>query len=170
MTSYAQDLAARYAAGRARLWGNAANNNAPLLIPQFLPARAVVALPPPPVAPSADELSHPYGAPLNMLAPCSWRFLVAYVALKTGVSQAEIMGRAHNPHIVAARHRAFTAVYKHTQNSMPAMGKLFDRDHTTILVAIRKYGDTNKLVEMTASQRTLDRRRNRARLSDGAQK
>lgn len=167
MTSYAQNLAARYAAGRARLWGSAANNNAPLLIAPPRPTRVVVELVPPL---AAVEVEHPYGAPLNMLAPCSWRFLLSYVSLKTGVSQADIMGRAHTSHIVSARHQAFTVVYKHTQNSMPAMGKIFDRDHTTILVAIRKYGDTNKLVELTVSHSTLARRRETAAQNADAQK
>jgi hypothetical protein len=147
MTSYAQDLAARYAAGRARLWGNAANNNAPLLIPQFLPARAVVALPPPPAAPSADELSHPYGAPLNMLAPCSWRFLVAYASLKTGVSAKDILSPNRSRDIMPARYAAIGLVYQHTQFSLPQTGKAFDRDHSTVLHALHKTGTREKLVE-----------------------
>lgn len=145
MTSYAQDLAARYAAGRARLWGSAANNNAPLLIPQFLPARVVEALPPPP---DVDEMHIAHGAPLNMLAPCSWRFLVAYVSLKTGVGAKDILSPSRSRDILPARYIAIGLVYQHTQFSLPQTGKAFGRDHSTVLHALHKTGTREKLVEM----------------------
>lgn len=145
MTSYAQDLAARYAAGRARLWGNAANNNAPLPIPQFLPARAVEALPSPL---AADEMHIAHGAPLNMLAPCSWRFLVAYVSLKTGVGAKDILSPSRSRDILPARYIAIGLVYQHTQFSLPQTGKAFGRDHSTVLHALHKTGAREKLVEM----------------------
>lgn len=83
----------------------------------------------------------------NMLAQPSWRFIVSLVALKHGVMQREILGRGRTRGVVAARHEAMALVYRHTQASMPAVGRYFDRDHSSIHHALTKLGATHKLVE-----------------------
>lgn len=83
----------------------------------------------------------------NMLAQPSWRFIVSLVALKHGVMQREILGRGRTRGVVAARHEAMALVYRHTQASMPAVGRYFDRDHSSIHHALTKFGATHKLVE-----------------------
>lgn len=84
---------------------------------------------------------------LNMLAPPSWRFLLALSALKHGVLQREVLGRSRQVHIVAARYEAMALTYQHTQASMPKVGRHFNRDHTTVLHGLRKRGAVQKLVE-----------------------
>lgn len=86
----------------------------------------------------------------NMLAQPSWRFILSLVALKHGVMQREILGPYRNRAIVAARHEAIAMTYQHTQLSMPAVGRLFARDHTTVLHALKKTGGRAKLVEKPA--------------------
>jgi hypothetical protein len=148
MTSYAQDLAARYAAGRARLWGagvaSPANTNTRPMLRIVRDVNRKWKL-----SPVEPEPEAPQCAPLNMLQLCSSRFLLAYAALKHGVKEVDILGAAKPVEIVAARHDAIRLIYRHTQHSMPAVGKIFNRDHTTILHAIRKGGSTSKLVDQS---------------------
>ncbi len=94
-----------------------------------------------------DEFPILENAPLNMLTPCSWRFLVRLAGLRKGLSASEVMCRSRRPHIVAARTDALALVYRHTQHSLPGVGQLFSLDHTTVIHALHKTGSTSKLVE-----------------------
>lgn len=130
--------AAHYAAVRARLFGR----------------NVVVEVPPAPTAPAARRAIEPIRpepedtAPLNMLKPCHWRFLVKLAAVRHEVSEADVRSDSRKRLFVAARTEAMALVYQHTQASMPAVGHLFGRDHTTVLHALRKAGSTGKLVEV----------------------
>ncbi len=138
-----------YADIRARLMGHP-RRAVPLLAipaPQIASAPAPVAFAPvedyePPVVDNT-----PHGAPLNMLAPCSWKFLRDLAALRHGISVREIMSPSRGRPVVAARYEAMALVYQHSQLSLPQVGRLFKRDHTTVLHALRKVGATGKLVE-----------------------
>jgi hypothetical protein len=83
-----------------------------------------------------------------MLAPCSWRFLLALAAVRGGVASREILGLRRVGPVARARFDAMSLVYRHTQQSMPGVGRLFDRDHTTVIHALQKTGSTKKLVEL----------------------
>lgn len=89
----------------------------------------------------------PGNAPLNMLTECSWRFLVAYAALRTGVKQREILSDSRSRDVIPARYYAIGLVFQHTQGSLPQIGKAFGRDHSTILHALRKQGVSERFVE-----------------------
>lgn len=66
--------------------------------------------------------------------------IVAYAAAKHGVTPEEIYSPRRSRHIVRARHEAIWLVAKQRPDlSLPQMGRAFgDRDHTTILHAIRR--------------------------------
>ena len=86
-------------------------------------------------------------APLDMLLEPSSRFLIKLACIRHGVSQRNMMGKSRNVQIAAARHDAIGLVYQHTKNSMPAVGRLFKRDHTTVLHSLRKLGRDAKLID-----------------------
>jgi chromosomal replication initiation ATPase DnaA len=67
--------------------------------------------------------------------------IIRLVATRHGVSVADIKGATRVFHIVAARQEAMALVYKLRPDlSLPAIGRIFDRDHTTVLHAVRKLG------------------------------
>lgn len=67
--------------------------------------------------------------------------LIRSVAQKHGVSVAAIKGRAREQSIVAIRHEAIGLTYKLRPDlSLPQIGRVFNRDHTTVLFAVRKLG------------------------------
>ncbi len=61
--------------------------------------------------------------------------IVARVAKKYGVTEEEIYGRKRTKHIAHARNVSIYIIRKVTELSFPAIGKLFDRDHSTIISA-----------------------------------
>lgn len=80
-----------------------------------------------------------WGVPVNLLSVASPKVIISLVAAKHGVTAADIVGPSRTRKIVAARHEAIGVVYTHCrQVSLPAIGRLFNRDHTTILHALRK--------------------------------
>jgi len=95
--------------------------------------------------------------PLDMLAPCSWRFLLKLAAVRNGIPESYILGKSRKRTIAKARHDAIGLVYQHTQMSMPGVGKCFGRDHTTILNSLRQVGRTEKLVELREYHRNYIR-------------
>lgn len=79
-------------------------------------------------------------APLNMLTDCSWKFLVALVALRNGLTPDDVTGRSRKDLICAARHEAIYMVALHTVYDTGRIGRLFGgRDHTTILNSLSKF-------------------------------
>ena len=93
-------------------------------------------------------------APLNMLALPSWRFLVALAAVRHGFSSEDILGPRRGKPLIAARCEAMGLVYQHTPASLPRIGLCLNRDHTTVLHALRKIGKTFKLVDLPVGHKT----------------
>jgi len=60
------------------------------------------------------------------------------VSERAGVSVADILGERRRSPIVAARQEAMWAVKTITNWSLPRIGARFNRDHTTVLHAIRQ--------------------------------
>lgn len=92
--------------------------------------------------------------PLNMLAPPSWKFLLAYCCLKHSVSQKAVLSGRRNLHIIACRYEAMALVYTHQKRSTPEMGKMFNRDHTAILHALRKAGVKKLPIDFPADHKS----------------
>lgn len=84
----------------------------------------------------------------NMVSAPSWKFLLSLVAMKHGVLIRDILGPGRQTNIAAARHEAMDLIYRHTKASASQVGRYMQRDHTTVLHALRKRGVTDKLVEV----------------------
>jgi len=67
------------------------------------------------------------------------KHIIMEVAIAHGVSYDDILGRSRARHLVAARHEAIYEVRKRRPHlSLPQIGRIFKRDHTTILHALRR--------------------------------
>lgn len=87
--------------------------------------------------PKPVEMDH--YAPLDMFSMCSWRFILAYVALKHGLKPRDILGYSRVKNIAAARHEAIYLVALHTQATLPKLGTFFNRDHSTICHSLSRF-------------------------------
>lgn len=67
-----------------------------------------------------------------------WKRIAAEVCAKHRVAWRDMFSTRRSKGMVAARHEAMWRIYNETSLSLPQIGKKFDRDHTTILHAIRK--------------------------------
>lgn len=69
----------------------------------------------------------------------SARSIAERIAIENGVSFGEVLGPSRNRSIVAVRHAAIRAVVNARPDmSLPQIGRVFNRDHTSILHAMRK--------------------------------
>lgn len=69
----------------------------------------------------------------------SARSIIDRVASVFGVSYGEIVGQRRNRHVVAARHAAIQAVVEARPDmTLPMVGRIFNKDHTTIMHALGK--------------------------------
>jgi hypothetical protein len=100
-----------------------------------------------PAEPSSCEMSVEDGpirllegvsAPIDMIRTRGYKFLIAYVAAKTGVSVDEIVGPVQSRSLVAARHAAMAMCVTHTRHSISKIGAAFNKDHTTVSYVIAK--------------------------------
>lgn len=67
--------------------------------------------------------------------------IVESVAAKHNVPVSAILGDSRLRHIVAARHEAMAEVVEARPHwSFPTVGRLFGRDHTTVISALQKLG------------------------------
>lgn len=64
--------------------------------------------------------------------------VVAEVARGFRVTTGEILGRGRARHVHAARVCAMAVIREWTGLSFPAIGRIFNRDHTTVMHAVRK--------------------------------
>lgn len=71
--------------------------------------------------------------------------IVREVAERHGVSYRDIVGHSRIRHIVCARYAAIRAVYAACpEMSSPRIGRLFNRDHTSILYAVGRTKHTKQ--------------------------
>lgn len=64
--------------------------------------------------------------------------IVAHVSRSAGVKPKDIMGRSHQRHIVRARFAAMAICRDYLDMSYPAIGRVFGRDHTSVMNAMRR--------------------------------
>ena len=62
----------------------------------------------------------------------------------TGVAIMDIMSRRRDPKIIHARHIAMFLVYELTTLSYVSIGRAMDRDHTSIMYAIKKLNNRGR--------------------------
>ena len=123
------DARAHSEAARARL----RNLVAPAAVEAINAVRTVrlVAAEPEQVAPDT--------VPLNMLTTCSWRFLVDLAAVRHQQSAKDILGPSRVRPLCAARNEAVYLVVLHTVFSIARIGRMFGKDHTSILAILQKF-------------------------------
>lgn len=61
------------------------------------------------------------------------------IALSYGISVGEMLSRCREPEVDRARRHAMAVIRWSTNWSFPAIGKIFERDHTTVMIAVRRY-------------------------------
>lgn len=64
--------------------------------------------------------------------------IVGLLALDTGVSVSEIIGRDRSARITLIRHIAMWLLRNFTPMSYPEIGRIFGRDHTTVICAVKR--------------------------------
>jgi hypothetical protein len=145
----------------------------PVFIP-LEPAKKpdMVAAKPAPPAPLVDTIIAKYlyvSTPQGPVGMAETKQLVSAIAKRHGVTFQDIMGPCRRAKIVAARFEAIVTVaqLRHTW-SLPQIGRFFgDRDHTTILHAIRtqavKTGETIRGYTPEEAADLLDRQRDKNR-------
>lgn len=69
----------------------------------------------------------------------AWQRIAREVSLVTGVSLKEMRSSWRATHICAARHEAWWRMRHELSLSYPQIGRLWGRDHTTILNGVRKH-------------------------------
>lgn len=65
--------------------------------------------------------------------------MIDAVAARHGITRAEIMGRSHEYRFSHPRQEAYWTLRENTPLSYPAIGRLFGRDHTTIVHGARAH-------------------------------
>lgn len=80
---------------------------------------------------------HSAGSPAYPILMCSTvRRVLAYVQRRTGVDSGEILGRSRLRDHVRARWRVMR-ILRRMHYSLPQIGMAMNRDHTTVLYALR---------------------------------
>ena len=80
-----------------------------------------------------------YRAPLPGFDPYERgvaRAIIAATARLTGIPEAELLGPARPDRIARVRQAAMWVIRQRSPISLPRIGALFDRDHTTVIFAI----------------------------------
>lgn len=68
-------------------------------------------------------------------------WIIAAIAESHNLTKADIINQDRRRPVVRARHEAIAAVHKaHPNWSYPLLGRIFERDHTTILHALKCQG------------------------------
>ena len=59
-------------------------------------------------------------------------------AREAGCSVEDILGPSRDPFLVRTRHQAMHEVRKKTGASFPVIGRIFNRDHSSVIHAVKK--------------------------------
>ena len=76
----------------------------------------------------------------SIRSPASASQIIQEVALEYRVSVNEILGERRSAKILTARWEAIRRVYDATEWSLSRISRIFNRDHSTIINALRKMG------------------------------
>lgn len=66
------------------------------------------------------------------------RMKIAQVCDRHGVEVEEVMGRSRLKHVCSARKEAYVML-REERLSFPTIGKMFGRDHTTVVDGVKRY-------------------------------
>lgn len=80
-----------------------------------------------------------WGCPINMLMLPSPRFMIKLASLRHDIPANDIVSANKSNDVVAARDEAIALIWTHCRKmSLKEVGRLFNRDHSTILHVLRK--------------------------------
>jgi chromosomal replication initiation ATPase DnaA len=74
----------------------------------------------------------------NMFNKRTSRRIIAEVARDHGITPDDIMGECRRPEFAWPRHEAMRQVYQETGLSFSAIGRIFGRDHTTVMNGVKR--------------------------------
>jgi hypothetical protein len=94
------------------------------------------------IRPEPEPEPNPVVAPKPKPALSPAQLIIYNIALKHGLTYADIMGKSRQAHIVTARHEAMYELHKTGKYTLSQLGRFMHRDHTTILSACRKMKKT----------------------------
>lgn len=138
---------AHYAEVRRRLMGAPAKpvialgQIPPKPMPPVQPVLVAAPPPPPPPAPPPAPLAEPP----HITQRRRREDVLAKVAIKHGVTRDEMMSTSRSLVVVRARHEACYLLMKEQKYGYSDLGRIFGKDHTTILHGVRKHCETHGL-------------------------
>jgi len=138
---------AHYAEVRRRLLGAPAKPVIALgmIPPKPKPPVQPVLVSPPPPPPPMPVIVVPPGEPAFITQRRKREALLAMVAIEHGITRDELMSSSRRLHIVRARHDAFYRLVKDLQYGYSDVGRVFGKDHTTIMHGVRKHCEVHGL-------------------------
>lgn len=84
------------------------------------------------------------GGPLPTLAPYQRAALILRgICRKYDIQQKVLLGPSREGIVIEARREACYLIARDTDLTLPAIGKLVRRDHTTVMYSIERHCDTN---------------------------
>jgi len=91
---------------------------------------------------------------LEIIASCRGiQGVLRAVSTHFGVSQAELVSRDRHKRVTLARHVAMYLCRRRLEASFPDVGRAFNRDHTTVMCAVRRI---EALPEMSPVRRDIE--------------
>lgn len=94
-----------------------------------------------PAEPEPDAPPHPLtGCPIM---PVRYKDVLFDVCVKHGVTAAEIIGPSRKPRFAPARIELYGRLHDELGVSFPQIGRIFGRDHTTVLYGVRRWRAMN---------------------------
>lgn len=85
-----------------------------------------------------------------------WKCIAEEVCARHGVTMTEMISHRRAMRVVPARFEAIWRCHKETPMSLPQIGKHFDRDHTSVLYAIRRHQEIVDAAKVL-NERLMDR-------------
>lgn len=97
--------------------------------------------------------------PFDFVSEHSWRNLLRFTSLKTGISETAIMGRERNLIVVHGRMMLIALMRRHTGMSLGVIGRFWGLDHSAALNAIRRYESGASLARFEAMRAKAEKRK-----------
>jgi chromosomal replication initiation ATPase DnaA len=83
----------------------------------------------------------------HMPAKRAWRDVIASTAEDHGLTAADLVGTRRDQRAFRARAEAMHVLRSTTSFSLPQIGRFFNRDHTTVLSALRRHAQFQEAAE-----------------------
>lgn len=126
------DMHRRHKERRARLEAQAKQNARPILI----------AVPAEPVEPEPEpDLPAPIPGAEKAFIALKVKQIVQAVEEHCKVFPGDLYGERRWKRLVIPRQVAMFLIYRHTKHATPGIGKIFNRDHSTVVYAVHKIHD-----------------------------